>query len=146
FGTPTVVHFCLALLISATLNAPWRELTSVAIALGLTGLGGLGYVAIVIRRARLQTGYRPVFEDWLWHTILPLIAYGTLVGAAIVLATRTSDALFFVGAVTLLLVFIGIHNSWDTVTFIALARNARSHDAPSETTEKSEGEGESEPR
>jgi hypothetical protein len=29
-------------------------------------------------------------------------------------------ALFVIGAVTLLLLFIGIHNAWDTVTYVAL--------------------------
>jgi len=29
-------------------------------------------------------------------------------------------ALFLVGAVALLLIFIGIHNAWDTVAFVAI--------------------------
>src|SRR6185436_17233935 len=75
FGTPTVVHFCSALLISALLSAPWRSLYPVGWLLGVAGLAGVGYVALVTRRARMQTGYRPVFEDWLWHVVLPLAAY-----------------------------------------------------------------------
>jgi hypothetical protein len=31
FGTPTVVHFCAALLVSAILSAPWHTVTSAAI-------------------------------------------------------------------------------------------------------------------
>jgi hypothetical protein len=122
FGTPTVVHFCIALLVSATLSAPWSSLYSSALALGLIGLGGLGYSAVVIRRARRTMGYKPVFEDWLWHTILPVIAYGSIVGSAVALSKALSSSLFFAGAATLLLVFIGIHNAWDTVTFIVLTR------------------------
>src|SRR4051794_6853668 len=67
FGTPTIVHFCIALLISCAMSAPWRSLTAPAIVLATIGLFGLFYEAIVIRRARKQVGYRPVFEDWLWH-------------------------------------------------------------------------------
>src|SRR5436190_11125665 len=80
FATPTIVHFCLALLIACVHSAPWRTLSSPALALGAVGLGGMLYEAIVIRRARRQTGYKPVFEDWLWHTILPVIAYAAVVG------------------------------------------------------------------
>lgn len=119
FGTPTIVHFCLALLMSGALSAPWKTLTSPAVTLGLIGLGGLTYAAIVIRRTRMQQGYKPVFEDWLWHTILPTVSYGVLLGAAIALPVHTLDALFFVAVSAMLLVFIGIHNAWDTVIFIA---------------------------
>jgi hypothetical protein len=125
FATPSIVHFCVALLTSATLSAPWRGLGSAAIALGLTGLAGVLYAAIVIRRARRQTGYQPVFEDWLWHACLPLVAYASLVGAAAAIPSYAESALFIVGAASLLLVFIGIHNAWDTVTFITLTRVAR---------------------
>ncbi|MFL5619751.1 MAG: hypothetical protein ACJ79A_15315 [Gemmatimonadaceae bacterium] len=120
FGTPSIVHFCVALLTSAVLNAPWRLLRSPAIVLGAIGLLGLLYAAIVIRRARRQQGYKPVFEDWLWHAALPVVAYGALTGGALGLPAREHESLFVVGAATLLLVFIGIHNAWDTVTFITL--------------------------
>ena len=33
FGTPTIVHFCMALLIAAVLSAPWPGLLSVGLAL-----------------------------------------------------------------------------------------------------------------
>jgi hypothetical protein len=120
FGTPTIVHFCTALLLSAVLAAPWRLLSSVAAMLGFTGLAGLGYLAIVFRRARAQRAYKPVFEDWLWHSILPLAAHGTLVASAIALYRGNDEALFPIAALTLLLLFIGIHNAWDTVVYIAL--------------------------
>src|SRR5215216_7660408 len=96
FGTPSIVHFCVALLTSATLSAPWRTLVSPAIVLGTTGLAGLLYAAIVIRRARHQTGYTPVFEDWLWHATLPVLAYGALLGGAITMPARTEAGLFLI--------------------------------------------------
>jgi hypothetical protein len=120
FGTPTVVHFCAVLLLAGILTAPWRMLSTVALVLGATGLAGVIYVAIVLRRARSQEGYKPVFEDWLWHTILPFVAYAAIALAAIRLPSYPAPSLFVVGASTLLLLFIGSHNSWDTVTYIAL--------------------------
>jgi hypothetical protein len=122
FATPTIVHFAAVLLLSAIVSAPWPALTGARLSLGICGCVGVGYAAVVIRRARRQTGYRLVLEDWLWHTVLPVIAYTTLLAAALALRRYTVASLFAVGAAALLLLFIGIHNAWDTVTYIALNR------------------------
>lgn len=123
FGTPTVVHFCAALLVAAILSAPWPVLWNPGLLLGLCGLGGMIYIVIVVRRARHQTDYQPVLEDWLWHTVLPLVSYTALAIAAMVLPGNPVPALFVIDAVTVLLLFIGIHNSWDTVTYVAIERS-----------------------
>ena len=120
FGTPTIVHFCLSLFIAAVLSAPWRSLVPVIWLLFAGGGAGFAYTLIALRRARRQTSYRPVAEDWLWHVILPLIAYGALVAAAMFLAWNPAAALFLVGAVALTLIFIGIHNAWDSVAYVAM--------------------------
>src|SRR5690242_311616 len=67
FGSPTVVHLALGLVISAAMCAPWPGFRSLRVALVLFGGGALVYSALVLRRARLQRVYRPVLEDWLWH-------------------------------------------------------------------------------
>ena len=120
FGTPTVVHFCVALLVAAILSAPWQALWNAGLLLGLCGLGGVAYVVIVVRRTRRQTDYQPVLEDWLWHAVFPLVSYTVLVVAALLLPGNPVPALFGIGAVTVMLLFIGIHNAWDTVTYIAV--------------------------
>jgi hypothetical protein len=120
FGTPTIVHFCGVLLMSAIVSAPWQGLGSVRLALGACGIAGIVYGLITVRRTMLQTGYRPVFEDWLWHAALPLLAYSVLLIAALFLPGRPHRSLFAIGAVALLLLFIGIHNAWDAVTYITL--------------------------
>jgi hypothetical protein len=132
FGTPTVVHFCAAFLVSAIMSAPWSALWTVGVLLGLVGATGVGYIALVVRRARSQMGYKPVWEDWLWHVVLPLVAYFALAIAGALLASHTIGALFTVGAMSTLLLFIGIHNAWDTVTWIAVTRKSEPPpDAPS---------------
>jgi hypothetical protein len=122
FGTPTIVHFCASLLVAAVMSAPWHEVSSAAIVLDACGAAGVGYVAIVTRRARRQTGYKPVLEDWIWHIVLPIIAYGMLLFASLTVALHVTAALFTIAAMTLLLLFIGIHNAWDTVTYFAIER------------------------
>jgi hypothetical protein len=117
FATPTIVHFGTALLLSAVLRAPWRAITPAAVIWGLTGLAGVAYTVIVARRMREQTVYRPQFEDWLFHLLLPLGAYTTLVLSAVAASFLTREALFGVGATALLVLFVGIHNAWDAVTY-----------------------------
>jgi hypothetical protein len=119
FGTPTVVHFCAVLLVSAILSAPWPAVSNAALALSACGAAGIVYTLIVVRRARAQQGYKPVLEDWLWHAAFPLIAYVALFGAALVLGRDLTHCLFVIGTTALLLLFIGIHNAWDAATYMA---------------------------
>jgi len=122
FGTPTLVHFSAALLVSLILSAPWPAAWLAQLALLPFGLAGVGYMVVVLRRARRQTDYKPVAEDWLFHGALPLIAYISILVAGSGLPRRTSPHLFVLGGAAVLLVFIGIHNAWDTVTYIVVAR------------------------
>jgi hypothetical protein len=119
FATPTIVHFCAVLLVSAILSAPWPSLWSAAVVLGVCGLIGVLYSLRVITQARKQTHYSPVFEDWLFHAVLPILAYTTLVASAVALPRQAPPALFGVAAVSVLLLFVGIHNAWDAATWMA---------------------------
>jgi hypothetical protein len=120
FGTPTIVHFCAVLLVSAILSMPWSEISQAAIVAGICGAFGVGYTLIVIRRAGRTRNYKPEMEDWVWHTILPLIAYVTLLVCAIWMPFNHAPALFGIAAFALLILFVGIHNAWDSVTYMAV--------------------------
>jgi len=121
FATPTIVHFAGVLLVAVIVSAPWDELSHVSFVMGACGFVGIAYTLIVIRRTRRLTTYRIVFEDWLWHVILPLIAYVLLLVSALLLPGHAHRALFAIGATAMLLLFIGLHNAWDTVTYITIA-------------------------
>ena len=110
FATPTIVHFCVVLLISAVLSAPWPTVSGPAVALGLCGAAEIGYIGLVTARARRRADYRPVLEDWIWHAALPFIGYATLLSGAIAVVRHVDAALFAVGATSLLLLFIGVPN------------------------------------
>jgi hypothetical protein len=120
FSTPTVVHFGAALFVSAMLNAPWPALAYPATLLGLAGLFGVVYVVRVLSRTKRLSAYSPDLEDWAWYTVLPFVAYGAIVAGAILLFSIPVQALFVLAGGTALLIFIGIHNAWDIVTFIAI--------------------------
>jgi hypothetical protein len=121
FATPTIVHFVVVLLLSALLNVPWNGIGIAAVLWGLVGLCGVVYEVIVAWRLRVQTAYQPVFEDWAFHVLLPFAAYAMLATSAYAAHSRVREALFAVGAAALLLLFIGIHNAWDSVTYHVFA-------------------------
>jgi hypothetical protein len=122
FGSPTVVHFTLALIVSAVMCVPWPGFSGLRAALGVLGACALAYSVIILRRVRRQRSYVPVAEDWFWYILLPGAAYAALLLAAVLLGAGAAVPLFVVAAVTLLLIGIGIHNAWDTVTYITFRR------------------------
>lgn len=127
FGTPTILHFGAVLLLSAVNCVPWHGITGGAIFWGVLGLVGLLYAVLVARRMRAQTAYSPEFEDWLFHLLLPVAAYATLVASACAARSHDGWALFGVAGAALLLLVIGIHNAWDAVTYhvLVLRRQAQ---------------------
>jgi hypothetical protein len=129
FGTPTIVHLGVALLMSAILDIPWNGIGAAAMVWGLVGFCGIVYEIIVVQRMRVQTLYKPVSEDWVFHVVLPIAAYVGLVVSAYAARTHLRAALFGVAAAVLLLLFVGIHNAWDAVTyhvFVSKQRQAQS--------------------
>ena len=116
-ATPTILHFGVVPLLAGIVSSPGQRVASAAILWGLLGLTGIVYEVIVARRMRTQSMYAPQFEDWVFHVVLPFGAYAML--AASVYATRSNaaSAMFGAGAAALLLLFIGIHNAWDAVTY-----------------------------
>jgi hypothetical protein len=138
FGSPTTVHFCMALLVSAIASCPWHKLEHVAIAFAACGIGGMIYAFSAIRHARKQTGYRPDWGDWMWFGWLPVVVYAALAAAAFLLWTRADTGLFLLAGIALALLFLGIHNSWDTVTYIAVRHPAVEHGTKKEGRQMSE--------
>ena len=120
FSTPTVAHFCCALFVAAFMSAPFRSIAPVAILLSVAGLVGVIYVARISLQARTLERYRPDLEDWTWHMVLPSIAYVALIAGGIGLFAEHERALFAPAAAVTLLIFVGIHNAWDVVTYIAI--------------------------
>jgi hypothetical protein len=135
FATPTIVHFGTVLLLSAALSAPWRGIGGPAIVWALLGLGGVAYAILVTHRLRAQTAYQPQFEDWLFHALLPFAAYATLAASAYVARVHARGAMFGVAAAALVLLFVGIHNAWDAVTYHVFVKKA-DENAPSATLSK----------
>jgi len=110
-------------LLSAIANVPWNGLIAAAVLWGLVGLCGAVYVIAVARRMRVQRAYQPVFEDWLFHVLLPCAAYIALALSGYLALPHIRPALLLLGAAALLLLFVGIHNAWDAVMYYVFVRS-----------------------
>jgi len=117
FSTPTVIHFGAVLLLAGLMTAPWHGIAGVAVLWGILGFSGAVYEIVIAWRMRTQVVYKPVFEDWMFHAFLPMAAYATLGVAAIAAGAYLYWGLFAVSGSAMLLLFIGIHNAWDAVTY-----------------------------
>jgi hypothetical protein len=120
FSTPTVMHFSEALLVAAILSVPWQSVLAPAVLVGLAGLYGITLIVRVILRTKGLTAYTPDVEDWIWYTVLPFSAYAATFCGAMGLFVRPAGALFVIAGGVVLLVFIGIRNAWDVVTFLVI--------------------------
>lgn len=120
FATPVIMHFAAVLALSAILCAPWDGFKDASFLWGLMGAGGILYVIGVIRRIRAQTAYQPELEDWLFHGVLPFAAYVILAVSACTAWFYLRETLFGIAAAALFLLFSGIHNAWDAITYHVL--------------------------
>ncbi|MGA7570125.1 MAG: hypothetical protein WCC70_02415 [Candidatus Aquilonibacter sp.] len=119
FSSPTVVHFCAAFFNSVVYAAPWRVPAFAGTLIGLAGLFGVAYSINIGRRARRLDGYKADRSDWIWFIILPFVAYLTQCVGGFCLPHFAETASYAIAAATVLLIFIGIHNAWDVVTYLA---------------------------
>lgn len=125
FASPTVVHFCVVLLLAAIATVPRHTITTLRVSLLACGVGGLGYGGWVLWHARRQQSYVPVLSDWVWHTALPPVAYTAVSVGGLLLPRSPDTALEVVGAAALLLLFIGIHNAWDSAVWMTMRAQKR---------------------
>jgi hypothetical protein len=118
FVTPTIVHFGAVLALAAFLSMPHQGVLSLSLGFGVAGLAGVIYVAVIaVGIGRIAGDYIPVHEDWIWNVVLPGIVYGALLATAFLISRRPEASMYGVAAVSVLLMFIGIHNAWDVAVW-----------------------------
>ncbi len=118
FVTPTIVHFGAVLALAAFLSMPHQGVLSLSLGFGAAGLAGVIYVAVIaVGVGRIAGDYIPVHEDWIWNVVLPGIVYGALFATAFLIWRRPEASMYGVAAVSVLLMFIGIHNAWDVAVW-----------------------------
>jgi len=118
YATPTLVTFSTVLVIAALATVPEHSDTSLAVCLLLSGIAGLIYTCYNTRQVQGQQGYE-YMSDWAWRHVAPGIDYVALFVAGVVVWLNDALALYLVGATAVVMLFIGVHNAWDTAVWIA---------------------------
>jgi len=121
--TPTVVHFGTVLGLSCFVSVPHQNVIGLSLGFGSTATGLLIYTGAIGANMRgFAHQYVPVLEDWIWHVILPAVVYCVLLGMAFFLWREPRESMYGVAAALVLLLFVGIHNSWDVAVSITAQR------------------------
>lgn len=118
YVTPTIVHFGAVLALAAYLSMPHQGPLSLSLGLGAAGAAGIIYIAFIgASIGRVSSEYVPFREDWIWNVILPAAAYAGLAVCAVLIWRRPEGSMYGIAAVSVLLMFIGIHNAWDVAVW-----------------------------
>jgi hypothetical protein len=122
FSTPTIVHFATVLLLAGAMCAPWHGTGLVAVVWGIAGIAGVLYCASIARSIQRQSAFKPEFEDWLFYAALPIVAYALLIASTVVGLWQPDASLYCAAIPIVLLLVIGIHNAWDSVTYYVFTK------------------------
>ena len=99
------------------MNAMTRVWYTLAVPVGAIILGIVVGGLIILLSSPFVTGS--------FDLALPFVAYAALLAVAFFLQRYPATSLFVIGGTTLLLLFVGIHNAWDSVVYIAIEGQRR---------------------
>ncbi|MEO8114535.1 MAG: hypothetical protein ABI655_09145, partial [Phenylobacterium sp.] len=119
--TPTILHFALVLSISALALAPGLSAPETAALMGLGALVGLGNAvwACIGIRGMAAGEDPPHWSDFWLYGVAPTAVYLGLAGAAVALGCQAHWAVHATAALSLALLFVGVRNAWDLITWMA---------------------------
>jgi hypothetical protein len=121
--TPSVFQLSFVLLLAALLTFPAHSRLSITISCGTMGALGLGYAVSVLLGGVRGHSFRDP-RDILQYSVLPAIAYATLiVGGALVSTSDTPRPGFTcVASGVLALIALAIRNSWSVAVSVVSMR------------------------
>jgi hypothetical protein len=125
FATPTIVYFSTVLFIAAVFSAPWAGGGIPVCLCGVSGAAGMAYCLVVSRRQKSQKTYEADLEDRFFYFFIPFASYFLLLVMAAASGAQPRGSLFGLAAALLMLLFIGIRNAWDTVTYGIFVRQGK---------------------
>ena len=122
FITPIAVHLGSVLVGSAILAVPTLTSLVFAALLGIGGIAGMIYGAIVAGRIWHMN---LDLSDRSFYVILPILSYAGMTGAAWMVREPQMPALETLAVSLVLLLVVGMRNAWDMATFM-VTRNRSS--------------------
>ncbi|MBV9697560.1 MAG: hypothetical protein JO005_11585 [Gammaproteobacteria bacterium] len=126
FVTPTIVHFTVVLVLAAFLSAPHQGPLTLSVGFSSGGALGLLYVGSIVRGMHsVRQHYVPVAEDWVWHALVPGLAYACLLTMGLLVGRDLAGSLYGAAATSVALLLAGIHNAWDVAVWNSTHRAGR---------------------
>jgi hypothetical protein len=124
FVTPTIVHFSGVLALAAFMSMPHQHVPILGVGFAAGGLAGLAYSAFIAAHMPRpgHPSYVAVREDWIWNVIVPGLAYACLFVVGALLPYWPQHGLYIVAGLSLLMLFVGIHNAWDIAVWMTMHR------------------------
>jgi hypothetical protein len=118
--TPAVIYFSSVLLLSALLTVPNQTRLSAVLCICLEGIAGLGYSGfLAIRRGAFYESRSDLFP----YAVFPLAAYALMIAGGLLLLARPQIGLDLVAAGMLVLLGIGVRNSWSIAATIVSSQD-----------------------
>jgi hypothetical protein len=121
FISPTAVHLGSVVVGSAILAAPTLSRLILAILLGVGGLAGAGYSAIVARRI---WSLNLAIEDRASYGLIPILVYLTMGLAALMVNWDLAETLNILAITIVVMLVVGMRNAWDMATFMIIRDRA----------------------
>jgi hypothetical protein len=141
FLDPTYLHFVQVLLTACLMTVPTLGAVSlgcVLIAVGAYRLVGLHWVFGRYRDAQREHGDIDV-SDWVMSIALPLLCHGALMAIGTGFIQHNPAAPTALAVVTMMLLFLGIHCTWELLVWMAMTVGKRRAGPPGETRPRDEG-------
>jgi hypothetical protein len=120
YVNPSLYHFMTVLVTACVMLVPVHTTASLSIILGLVCLAGLRQTMDVLKRMRRKGGEIDEDNHFLWHAVLPTLAYiaGCVAVGGIAFTTLPIWLIGFALMATLLII-CAIRNVWVLVLWIA---------------------------
>ncbi|HYA86121.1 MAG TPA: hypothetical protein VEI57_03510 [Nitrospirota bacterium] len=109
--TPTVIYFASVLFLAALLTFPNHTRLTATLCICFMGVIGLVYSGFFFIGRSVKKSYYELY-DVIPHAVLPFAAYGLLVLGGVLLSHDPQLGLTLVAVGMLLLLVVGIRNSW----------------------------------
>ena len=124
YQNPTVFHFGAIVAVSALALVPEHLLPAVAVLTVATGIAGLVYAGLTLRRiSEPYEFYEATPSDYVFFAGLPGVSYLLMIAGGTMVFWIPEIAAEAIGAGTLLLLLVSIRNAWDVATFaVRIAR------------------------
>ena len=119
FLSPTVVHFSSVLIICLLATIPTETWAVLGVLLTCAGVIGLAYSGWIWRRM-MKHGIIATIDvvDRLWYAVLPIATHLLVIVAGVSLWRQSEVSLNILALALILLLLIGLRNSWDMTVWV----------------------------